>query len=339
MTNNIQADAFAKALLAFDNIAILTHGNPDGDTVGTGIALLRVLQKLGKTAYLCCADALPEHLAFLMRYAPADACFFGTFSERGPDGVPEHVVSVDVASGELLGAPLAAYASRIELALDHHEVNTLRCENLLREKNASSAGEVLYDVILALERRCGAPLIDRGTASALYAAIASDSGSFKYSSTSGKTLRAAGALIDAGAENAEISRRLFDIKSLEQCKAEALCVENAAFFLDGKLAFSYMTGAQCRERQIPETCFDTCSQLLRMIKGVEVGVFAKEKTASDGTLQYRLSFRSNEYADVSQICAAFGGGGHKRAAGCTVSGRLDEVQKKIAAALAPVLLS
>ena len=327
MTKKITAEQFASEIIKYDNIMILTHSHPDGDTIGTGEALLNILSMLGNNAVLVCTDELPEHIRFISEYADPEKCYFG---RKIPENLSDSaVVSVDIATGSLVDSSFSQYTEKICLALDHHDINTLDCPLLFIDENASSAGEAMYDVIKFLEDKTGKKLIDKNTACALYTAISSDSGNFKYSCTTGKTLKIAGELIDLGAENAEIARMLFDVKSLGTFKAEALCTENITFLCEGKLAFSYMTKEMCKERGILENEFDTCVQLLRMIKGVEIGVFAKEKYDADGKKNFRLSMRSNTYADVASICAHFGGGGHKKAAGCTVYGEIADVIKNI----------
>lgn len=329
MTKLIDIREYARALFSFDNILILTHSHPDGDTAGTAIALDAALANLGKKSVVLCADELPQNIKFLENYADMNKCFFGT--EPDQTFVPEHTVSVDVASNSLLGDKLLPYSEKIELALDHHEINSLVCENLFVEPSSSSAGETLFYAIRELENISGKKLIDKNCACALYTAIASDSGNFKFSSVSGRTMTAAGELIELGAENAEISRRLFDIKSLETLRAEAICIGNMRFFADGFIAFSH-TDLEIFDREnLRESDFDSCVQVLRTVKGSEVAVFAKQKPSDDGKEKYRISMRSNEYFDVAAICAAFGGGGHKKAAGCTVFGTLDEVAEKIVA--------
>ena len=326
MSTRTDRAGFAREILGYDNVLILTHSHPDADTAGTGIALYNVLCALGKNVAVACTDELPEHSKFLYDFADGKNVFFGTPFEDS--FVPDYVVSVDVASNMLIGNSLQEYAKKISLALDHHEINTLSCEILFDEEFSSSAGETMYFTILEMEGIAGKKLINKNTACALYAAVASDSGNFKFSSTSGRTMRCAGDLIELGAENAEISRKLFDIKSIGTFRAEALCTQNVCFFAGGKIAFSFVPKKSLAENDVDETELDTCVQLLRMIQGVEVAVFAKEKTGDDGVEKYRLSMRSNEYADVSKICAVFDGGGHKRAAGCTVFGTLAEVVSK-----------
>ena len=327
MTKRITAADFAAEILAHDDILILIHSHPDGDTAGTGVALLNALSACGKNAAVACTDELADHLSFISDYADSKNCFFGASFEDA--FTPSYIVSVDIASTFLVGKSLSEYADNISLALDHHDTNTLECPKLFVEETSSSAGETLYFVILEMEKLSGKKLIDKNTACAIYSAIASDSGNFKFSNVSGRTMMTAGKLIDAGAENAEISRRLFDIRSFGTYIAEALCTKNTQFFCDGKIAFSHITYAEMEEKGIIGDELDTCVQLLRTIKGVETAVFAKEKTGEDGQIKFRLSMRSNEYVDVAAICAAFDGGGHKKAAGCTVFGEIADVTEKI----------
>ncbi len=326
MTERTDRVGFAREILLHDDILILTHSHPDADTAGTGIALYNALSAAGKNAAVACTDELPKHIAFLEEYACGKNCFFG----KSFEGIltPTYIVSVDVASRMLIGAALSEYADNISLALDHHDINTLPCGLLFDEEFSSSAGETLYFVILEMEKLLSKKLIDKNTACALFSAISSDSGNFKFSNTRGRTMSAAGDLIELGADNAGISRKLFDIKSLGTFKAEALCTKNVRFFENGKIAFSYISRPELAENGINETELDTCVQLLRMIEGVEIAIFAKEKTGDDGKEKYRLSMRSNEFADVANICAGFDGGGHKKAAGCTVFGSLSEVIEK-----------
>ena len=331
MSIRTDREGFAREILEHDNILILTHSHPDADTAGTGVALYNALCASGKNVAVACTDELPEHIKFVCDFADGENLFFGkNFEEKFS---PSYIVSVDVASDMLIGNSLREYAQNISLALDHHDINSLSCSVLFDEEFSSSAGETLYFTICEMEKISGKKLINKNTACALYAAVASDSGNFKFSNTSGRTMRCAGDLIELGADNAEISRKLLDIKSLGTFRAEALCTQNVCFFAGGKIAFSFVPRSDLASAGIDETELDTCVQLLRMIEGVEVAVFAKEKTGDDGVEKYRLSMRSNEYADVAKICAEFDGGGHKKAAGCTVFGTLSEVVSKVVSAV------
>lgn len=328
MPDLITAREFAEKILRFDDVYILTHAHPDGDTVGTGIALYNLLTALGKRAAVLCGDSLTHHLEFMRAYAEQDGLYFGNTAD-----VPfaaRHIVSVDVAAAGLLSGSLCELADKIELALDHHEINTLPCQELFDEPHSSSAGETFFGVLREAESITGKNLLSEKTASALYCAVSSDSGGFQYQSTGARTFRIAAALTEHGVKVDEISRRLFDHQPFTVFCAEALCTEHARFYHDGKIAVSYMTVADCKQRHIPDTDFDTCVQLLRRIEGVEVSAFLKEKEASDtGACRYRVSMRSNEKVNVAEVCAAFGGGGHARAAGCTVVGTVDSVTESL----------
>lgn len=337
MPQMISDREFASEILRLDDIYILTHAHPDGDTVGTGIALSNALCALGKRAALVCGDSLSHHLEFMRDFSECGELYFGNLSDVPFEA--RHIVSVDVASAGLLSGTLSALAERIELALDHHEINTLPCQKLFVEPTSSSAGETLFGVLAEMEKLSGKKLLSQKTASALYCAIASDSGNFQYQSTTGRTFRIAAALLDCGVQNAEIARRLFDTQPFSVFRAEALCTEHARFFRDGKIAFSYRTIEDCRERLIPDSDFETCVQLLRRIEGVEVSIFAKEKELSEeGKSRFRVSLRSNEYVNVADVCAAFTGGGHARAAGCTIEGTVDDVAEKLIAEIEKQLL-
>ncbi len=328
MSNRITATEYAKKLARLDNVLILIHSHPDGDTLGTGCALLNVLCELGKKAVLACTDEIPHHIEFVTRYTDITKCRFGNVLED--EFSPDAVVSCDIASNQLIGSTLKKYGERIVLALDHHEINTLLCDDLFVEPNSSSAGETMYFAIKELEKVTGKKLITRNTACALYSAICSDSGCFKFSSVGARTMLAAGELISLGAENAEIARRLFDIRSLDSFRAESICVNNTKLFCDGKIAFSSIDLGTYEKYSLCEEDFDTCVQILRMIEGAEVGIFMKEKRPdAEGNRVFRFSFRSNDYVDVSELCATFGGGGHKKAAGCTIVGDFDEVVSKV----------
>lgn len=332
MPISITPREFAEDILRRENIWILTHGHPDGDTIGSGEALLNALCAVGKNAALLCGDTLTDHLDFMRGYADPSRCFFG--NATAVPFMPSYIVSVDVAAEGLIAGLNLPENAQIALALDHHEVNTLPCERLLVDPTASAAGEVLFEVLCELEALTGKSLIDTATASALYVAIASDSGNFKYASTSSRTLRIAAELIDKGADSAQISRRLFDIHPFSVYCAEAMCTDNVRFYEGGQMAFSYMAIEQCAERAIPATDFDTCVNLLRCIKGVELAVFAKEKEKlPDGTSRYRLSLRSNETVNVADLAARFGGGGHKRAAGCAMCGTPESMAESLLSAL------
>ena len=201
----LNVDRAAAYLRTADDCLIYIHTNPDGDAVGSGGALALALRRLGKRARVFCADEIPERLRFLTE-AAADVPFTRT---QDASATP---LSVDVASAGQLGVPEAPHFA---LSIDHHAVNRIGCERLLLKSDYPAAGEIVYELLCAL----GLPL-DRPLATLLYAAISSDSGGFRYSSTRPQTHLCAAKLLETGIDFAKINRLLFETKSEVQTALE-----------------------------------------------------------------------------------------------------------------------
>lgn len=179
----IDVENCARLLSGQDNILILTHAHPDGDTLGCGFALCRALMKLGKRVRVINDDVIPKKYDYLFN----DLCF-EEFKE-------DFIVAVDVATENLLGGLQSAYAGKIDLCIDHHLTNTEYARFLLL-RDAPAACEIVYDVIHAL----GAE-IDEKIASCLYTGISTDTGCFRYASATAHSYRVAARLIELGADN------------------------------------------------------------------------------------------------------------------------------------------
>ncbi len=287
----------ADALLAVGSAAVVTHIRPDADTVGTAIALCKLLTMLGKDAVLLPSDKIPDRLAFLT------------------DGVrlvssPEEraVIACDVASPAQLGE-LYEILPEVYLTIDHHAVNTPFSKHYT-VPTASSAAEVLFDVICELSARGSATLTEE-IAYPLYAAISSDTGGFVFSSASPATYRAAAALIETGIDFADINHRLFQSKSRDQLRAEGFVAETAVSA--GNIAYAVITAADRKRLGIGKEHFETAIDIVRSLAGTEIAFTLKE--LDEG--KYRASLRSTGF-NVAEVAAKFSGGGHVRAAGCTV---------------------
>ncbi|MCI8553539.1 MAG: bifunctional oligoribonuclease/PAP phosphatase NrnA [Clostridiales bacterium] len=299
MSERITAAQAADALRAADRILILTHQYPDGDTLGSGFALCRALQQLGKTARVECADTIPDKYSFLFEGLPL------------PAFEPAFICSVDVADPRLLGKRLEAFADRIELCIDHHASNTAYARHLLLDAGCAATAELIYAVI----RELGVPL-NRATAEGLYTGIATDTGCFRYSNTTAATHRIAADLMEAGVRADPINRVMFDIKSRSRVELERLALESMRFYLDGRCAVMLVTTGMVQESGAGENDMEGLAPLPRQIEGVWVGVTMRQK--EDGG--FKVSVRSGHHADASAICARLGGGGHVRAAGCALPG-------------------
>lgn len=297
------SEAFA-LLEKSDNILILTHRNPDGDAVGSMFALYYLLKDLGKNVR-CIIDDVSKSLSF-----PVTKDAFGDFE-------PDFIVTVDVADNKLLTAEtLSLYGDRVDLAIDHHAANKPFAKKLLLDSRASAACEVLYDMI----KQAGLE-ITLDIANALYLGISTDTGCFRYPNTTARTLLVASELVKAGADNGEINRIVFETKTREYVHFEALAMNSLKTYYDGKCAVLVIRQEMFRKTGVSEEDTHGIAALPRQIEGVLVGIVIKERT--DGT--YKISMRTNDPVCASDICAVFGGGGHRLAAGCELSGTESEV--------------
>ncbi|MBQ9735815.1 MAG: DHH family phosphoesterase [Clostridia bacterium] len=299
----LSLSAFCKRLLAAERLLFLLHRRPDGDTVGSAAALIHIAKALGKEAYGLCADPVPERLSFLTR-----GLSVGTVKPEGDFTV----VAVDVASPEQLGA-LSELSLPVSMMLDHHEVGVPFADNLIFA-DAAAAGEVVFAVAETLVKMGKLRAIPRAAKTALYAALSSDTGCFRYSNVTPRTLRCAASLLEDGdVDSADVNHRLFEMKSKKQLLAEAYAIEHTEATEDGKIAWVLITNAERVALGVEEEHLETVIDMVRSREGVEVALAVREQP--DGTI--RASMRSSGF-DVASLAAHFGGGGHLRAAGCTV---------------------
>ena len=301
--NPLDVAAFAARLAATHRPLFVMHRRPDGDTVGSAAALIHISRAMGKDALGLCADPIPERLAFLVPGLP--------ISQTLPS-LPHTAIAVDVATVEQLGA-LQELPLRVSLMLDHHEVGKPFADHLVLPR-AAAAGEIVYAVAEELVRTGALSAIPRAAKIALYAALSSDTGCFRYSNVTPNTLRCAAALLEGDdVDAADVNHRLFEMKSEKQLRAEAYAIENTKTSPDGKIAWVLITDADRRALDVAEEHLETVIDMVRSRAGVEVALAVREQP--DGTL--RASMRSSGF-DVAAVAACFGGGGHLRAAGCTV---------------------
>lgn len=302
----------AELLKTKNRILILTHKNPDGDAVGSAAGLARALRKLGK---LACIHPNPGFTARYAKYVD------GLCSTE--DFEPEFVVSVDVADYRMLPPNAMVYADRVDLAIDHHESHREYAAMQLVDAGAAACGEIVY--LLAEEMECG---MDDDIASALYLAVATDTGCFLHTSTTCDSHYIAGDLLSYNVDVAAIHREFFVVKSRARLAIEARLIENMRLHFDGRAAVMHLPISMLEETGATEDDLDNVSALARTVEGVEVGVLIRELGG-----KCKLSMRSGESVNVSELCGIFGGGGHSRAAGCSIEGTPEEAEEKVIAAM------
>lgn len=301
-----------------DNFLIVIHDKPDGDAVGSSTALALFLQSLGKTSAVLSPSVIPARLAFAksnnVKYIEGTDAL--TTTGYGYNAV----ISIDVASPELISSVTPLLSKEIELVIDHHRVNTLEADLKYIDSASSAAGEIVFSLISMYSMVMNEDYFSKEICEALFTSISSDTGCFKYGNTTAATHEIASSLLRYGINAEEINRLLFDTKSFTQIKAEQLAYQKLQMHYDCKLAITCIDKSDLDRIGATEEDTETISQLTRMIAGVQIGVMMREKISSDGKTGYKFSVRANSEADVSALCAKFGGGGHKKAAGCTICG-------------------
>lgn len=301
----INVEECARLLKEQDNILILTHAHPDGDTLGSGFALCRALMELGKICAVINSDEIPKKYTYL-------------FDDIVPIKFkPDYVVAVDVATPNLLGDFEENY--HIDMCIDHHGTNTDYADCLLLEERPACC-EIVYEVIQALGVE-----INKGIANCLFTGLSTDTGCFRYDSTTANTFLVASKLIECGAQNGMINRIMFETKTKTYARLERLALESMRFYEDEKVAVITVTQEMYHLTGSNEQETEALAPLTRQIEGVQIGITIKEK--ADGTC--KASIRTYETVNAAQLAKAFGGGGHTQAAACRFDCDVKEARRLI----------
>lgn len=304
----------AELLKNCEDAYILIHQSPDGDCIGAGTALYYILKDMGKRARVICSDEIPARYNFMRE------------EYKDEDFEPKFIIAADVADINLLGKYKEIYGNRVDLCIDHHISNTFYAKKTLLDPDASAACSVLYEVIKEL----GKEPDDRLTR-CIYTGIATDTGCFKYENTTARSHEIVAELKRKSSVNfARINRLMFEIKSRGRLEMEGYAVKNMEYYLDGKCTMIVIMNDMLTQMNVEAAELEGLAGIPLQFEGAEVGVTVKQRDESS----FKISMRSANDANVSDICAELGGGGHVKAAGCLVHGTLDEVKKKIVDAVA-----
>jgi phosphoesterase RecJ-like protein len=297
-----------------DELLLLTHVRPDGDTIGSAAALCRALRDLGKTAFLLYN---PEITA---TYAPYAAPYWA------PEGfTPRHVISVDVAAPGLLPENAAQYADAVELAIDHHPSHNYFARHACVDASAAAAGEIIFEIIRALT-----PLTP-AIALPLYVAVSTDTGCFVYSNTTARTHRIAAALLEQ-VDVSAVNKALFRTKSRVRLAMESRMAAGMEFYDEGRVVVMEIPLSLRRELGASEADIEELSALAALVEGTDCGVTLRE--LRPGVV--KVSVRTGPRVDACAVCAKLGGGGHWAAAGATVEGSMADVKAAVLRAVAEV---
>lgn len=302
----------AALLQGLDQVLLLTHVRPDGDTVGCAAALCAGLRRLGKTAYLLPNPGLTD----------TTAPYFNPFIAP-PDFRPEAVVSTDIATTALLPENARPYADRVDLAIDHHpSFERFGRANILRPE-AGACGELVYDILAALGP------VTADLALPLYVAVSTDTGCFSYANTTAYTHAVAAALIRTGIDYKTVNKVFFRTKTRKRMQLEGAMLSACEFYDHDRVAVLSVPLALMERFHATESDAEELSSLGGQIQGVDCAVTMRELRPD----VWKLSLRTGRRVNATEVCALLGGGGHAAAAGCTIEAPWAEAKTQILAAI------
>lgn len=305
----------AAVLKSKNKVAISSHIMPDGDSIGSMLSLYNALKGEGKDVVCYCSDSLPDVYSFLPGYSEIKIY-------SGDPGEEYDIFAVlDCGSTDRTGkcSSLKGCCHQV-INIDHHATNSDFGDLNLVETSASSTGELIYHVL----KQMGIS-ISRDIACCLYTAILTDTGCFKYSNTTEETHRIAGELIRSGIDFGAIHSEIYNNYNYKDLKFLGKAIGSIELYGSGKIAYMQLDRDDINGVRLEDINTSDFINYARDIKGVEVAAFVKE--GDEG--EFRVSFRSKKIVDVREVCEKFGGGGHTRAAGCTIRGTASDVKSTV----------
>ncbi len=300
-----------KWLNEHDNILILTHIRPDGDTLGCAAALCSALRRIGKSAALYSnPDITPKYMKYVKPYISDNLRYNCT-------------VAVDVAEQHMLPS---GFSGDVQLCIDHHPSNSHYSEQLLLNGAKASCGEIVLQVIKEL---CGS--VEPEEASLLYMAVSTDCGCFRYANVTAETFAAASELLSYGAQVQKLNFDLFRQVSRARMMLEGSILSGLKYYFGGKVVAATVTKQMMLDAGATENDCDDIAGIPGRVEGCVLSLVIREL---DG--RCKVSVRSQEVFDSSALCAEFGGGGHRMASGCTIEASPEETLRMLVDAIAEV---
>ncbi|MBU2626074.1 MAG: bifunctional oligoribonuclease/PAP phosphatase NrnA [candidate division Zixibacteria bacterium] len=310
--NKKTIDSVIEALRNSKKVLITAHIDPDGDSLGSQLAMNDYLESLGKETRIYDDGAIPSRYLFLEGIEKV-------FTDpAGYDFDPDLVVVLETTQIERTGyvAGLIKPGTKI-MNIDHHPGNTLYGDIPLIDEQASSVGEIVYKIL----KQAGYTL-SKATAEKIFTAILTDTGRFHFSSTTPDSLRIAAELLEAGVEPREITDNIYFSMNQRQLLVIGGLISTSEMAVDGKVCALTLTRKMLHEQNLEFSDFEGVVEFAMRLRDVSIGVLFKD-TADDRT---KISLRSRSTVDVSQLAKRFGGGGHFNAAGATINEPLDNAK-------------
>ena len=303
-----------KAIEGAERIAILPHVFADGDALGSSIALALALRKMEKQVKVYIEEEIPRTFDFL----PGKE-FIEVFKGQIEDF--DLILILDTGDLARLGKRVDIFNNKgYTINIDHHTTNTEFAAINHVDTNAAAVGEIIYQLIKSLGIS-----IDQNIATCLYVAIATDTGGFRYSNTTALTHQITADLINNGVDVSKISQIVFETLPYKKVKLMGLAIDTIEISENGKLAFITVTDEMLKKTNASDEDCDGLVNIARNIEGVEVAVLVRQRSKDE----FKVNFRSQNYVDVSAIARKYSGGGHMKAAGCTINGNMEEIKQML----------
>lgn len=307
----------AAELKKANTVLLYPHVIMDGDTLGSSIALCIALRKLGKEAYILIEDDIPGYLTFLEK----DYCTYDQQILESPDVS----ISVDCSDIERFFKRKEKFLTgKRSICIDHHRTNNFFAELNYIDENTAATGEIVFHLIKEM-----GIAVDVEMAEAIYTAITTDTGNFQYTNTTKTTHLIAAELFEIGIDLEKISVEIYQNIRHEKLKIMNEVIGTIEMVCGGKADIAYVTQEMLQKTGALMEETEGIIEILRNISGVEISAFLKENSENE----IKVGLRAKTYGDVSVIAQSFGGGGHKKAAGCTIHASLAEAKKQITAAV------
>lgn len=298
------------------NILIISHINPDGDTLGSMCGLYCAIKdNFKKSCEMLAISKIPSVYEFLPNISQVKQ-----LEDIDKSREYDLVINVDVASlDRICDAKILFDKAKKTINFDHHKTNNSYGEINLINADASSTGEVLYYFMKEQGWK-----INLDTANCLYTAILTDTGSFRFNNTKPETLNVAADLVEIGVDPTDVYKKVYESDSKTLVMFQAYCISKAEFLDNDKIAYTIVYKKDMEKFGANEECMEGLTEKLRAIVTTRVAFVAKEMKSG----ATKFSMRS-KFVDVAEICEVFGGGGHRFAAGCTIKAHPEDAVKKI----------
>ena len=292
-------------------IVILTHENPDGDAVGSSLAMYMALKQMGKNPDL----VIPE-LPRVYNFMPCA----NEIKKEGSKEPYDLAIALDSATIKMLNGWSNYFeTAKVKVTIDHHSTNTMYADYNFVNPDAPACAQILISIIDYFGVN-----IDKEIGTCILTGIITDTGGFQYQSTTPETFEFASELLKKGVNVSDVYKRVMNTKSRANFELRKRAIDRMEFLEEGKIAITYITKKDEEDVNSETGDYEGIVEEGRAIEGVEVSIFIRETSKG-----FKASLRSNNYVNVSDVCMMFGGGGHFHAAGCTIAQSLEQVKEKI----------